>query len=304
MADKKSSAIIAQRISRTLTTASVGHIVVSANSKPLYYFAYGSNMDSGQMGHRIADAKFIGTGELQDYKLTMVSYAPRWQGGVANIEKAQGKSVLGVIWEVTEEHLATLDTYEVDYRRVDVDIKPVSKIAGTTILNEDFSAIPCVAYELYLPEDIHDWYPASDRYLDQIESAYRRLGLDSTSIHQAQEFSSKHPVGYGKKHFEDQAAQQENKATASQIQLSRRHKESSPQVHEILGTMESERIGSKVLRINISTAATECAKSVEIASNSIVEGSWILTATELEELFDYRDNFPIELQLTSGEPKE
>lgn len=304
MADKKSSAIVAKSISRTLTTASVGHIVVSANSQPLYYFAYGSNMDSRQMEQRIAGAKFIGTGELQDYKLTMVSYAPRWQGGVANIEKAPGKSVLGVIWEVTEEQLTTMDTYEVDYRRVDVDIKPVSKIAGTTILNEDFSAIPCVAYELYLPEDIHDWYPASDRYLSQIESAYRKLGLDSTSLHQAQEFSAKHPVGYGKKYCEEQAAQQENKATASLTSPLPRHKESSPLAHKILSILGSAEAGSKVLRINISTAATECAKSVEIASNSIVEGSWILTATELEELFDYRDNFPIELQLTSGEPKE
>lgn len=72
------------------------------------YGAYGSNINIEQMSHRCPKAKVIGTGILQDYKLT---FRGRYKG-VANIEPCKNKAVPIVLWEISEECERALDIYE------------------------------------------------------------------------------------------------------------------------------------------------------------------------------------------------
>ena len=76
------------------------------------YFAYGSNMDPVQMASRCPGATALGAARLEGWRLTFTRDSPGWGGGVGHIEKAPGDEVWGVLWDVTDEHLRSLDDYE------------------------------------------------------------------------------------------------------------------------------------------------------------------------------------------------
>lgn len=70
----------------------------------LIYLAYGSNMNHGQMAERCPGARCLGSTYLEDWVLTMPSYA--------NIEESRGSRVPVVLWEISPVHEKTLDGYE------------------------------------------------------------------------------------------------------------------------------------------------------------------------------------------------
>ena len=70
------------------------------------YFAYGSNMASGQMRARCPGAQPLGPARLDGWRF----YVNR--RGTASIKPAEGHCVHGVVWRIAPEHKATLDIYE------------------------------------------------------------------------------------------------------------------------------------------------------------------------------------------------
>jgi len=69
-----------------------------------YYFAYGSNMNHEHMKMRCPKSKYLGTFELPGYKLVFRS--------VADVEQSNDDSVLGALFEITDECERALDRYE------------------------------------------------------------------------------------------------------------------------------------------------------------------------------------------------
>ncbi len=83
----------------------------------MYYFAYGSNMNSEQMDYRCPGAVTTGHGILWDYALVERKYA--------DIECSPGAWGHGLLWEISDENLRSLDRYEgcpEIYRRCLADI--------------------------------------------------------------------------------------------------------------------------------------------------------------------------------------
>ena len=68
------------------------------------YFAYGSNIRREGLLHRAHDAIEIDTARLPGHRLTF--------RGVADIEPAPSRTVIGVLWAVSEADLRALDRYE------------------------------------------------------------------------------------------------------------------------------------------------------------------------------------------------
>ena len=66
-----------------------------------YYFAYGSNMNHEHMKMRCPKSKYLGTFELPGYKLVFRS--------VADVEQSNDDSVLGALFEITDECVRALD---------------------------------------------------------------------------------------------------------------------------------------------------------------------------------------------------
>lgn len=70
----------------------------------MLYFAYGSNMNSARMAKRVPCAVCKGTATLYGWRLRERLYA--------DIERADGERVDGVLWEIGERGLEALDRYE------------------------------------------------------------------------------------------------------------------------------------------------------------------------------------------------
>ena len=84
------------------------------------YFAYGSNMDLGQMRVRCPASEVVGCGRLSGHAFRIAA------GGYGTVVPDPDSTVHGVLWRLTEADEAELDRYE-DlaaglYRKIDVDI--------------------------------------------------------------------------------------------------------------------------------------------------------------------------------------
>ena len=76
-------------------------------SKSRLYFAYGSNMNHGQMKKRCPSAQFVGLGELNNFEYIIDAR------GVASIAPKNGASTWGVMWDIPDDHdWRTLDGCE------------------------------------------------------------------------------------------------------------------------------------------------------------------------------------------------
>ena len=78
----------------------------------MLYFAYGSNLDPDQMRVRAPDARVVGLGLLRDYRLTFPLRSLSWGGGAAGVTHAHGGEVWGVLYELSDSDLASLDAHE------------------------------------------------------------------------------------------------------------------------------------------------------------------------------------------------
>ena len=74
-----------------------------------FYFAYGSNMNPERIRERIPQARLVGKATVRGWRLVERLYA--------DIERAKGSSVEGVLYLVNETELFRLDAYE-GYPRV------------------------------------------------------------------------------------------------------------------------------------------------------------------------------------------
>ncbi|MDZ7705320.1 MAG: gamma-glutamylcyclotransferase family protein [Trueperaceae bacterium] len=76
------------------------------------YFAYGSNMDPDQMAERCPDARGLGAARLPGYRLAFTRFSPRRQCGVADVVRDDDSEVWGVLYELSDADLRTLDLFE------------------------------------------------------------------------------------------------------------------------------------------------------------------------------------------------
>lgn len=84
-------------------------------AQKVLYFAYGSNMHQPRLEERVGEVKCLGPYTLQEYKLTFD--VGSYSGCFANVERVDGESCEGVIYELTYGQLRMLDHYEGLYTR-------------------------------------------------------------------------------------------------------------------------------------------------------------------------------------------
>jgi len=77
-----------------------------------HYFAYGSNLDPVQMADRCPSSKAVEKACLEGYRFCFPQESTRWSGGVAGIRASNGDVVWGVVYELSDDDLLTLDGFE------------------------------------------------------------------------------------------------------------------------------------------------------------------------------------------------
>ena len=78
----------------------------------MLYFAYGSNLDPDQMRERCPGLQLVGVAVLRDHKLLFPLFSEDWGGGVVSVQLSHGKDVWGVVYELGDEDLRSLDERE------------------------------------------------------------------------------------------------------------------------------------------------------------------------------------------------
>ncbi len=78
----------------------------------MIYFAYGSNMDWKQMKERCPSAGFVGVARLPDYRLAFTRRSITRGCGVADVVSEAGRSVWGVVFEISALDIDALDKSE------------------------------------------------------------------------------------------------------------------------------------------------------------------------------------------------
>lgn len=128
------------------------------------YFAYGSNMDFGQMKTRCKSARLDGHGILNGFRFLINSR------GVASIVRKEEATVHGLVWSVTDVELAKLDRYE------GVRQGYYSRQTARVLVGED-----SVAAWIYVASDNSKGTPRTG-YLERIVAAARLAGFPSEYV--------------------------------------------------------------------------------------------------------------------------
>ena len=133
------------------------------------YFAYGSNINLGQMDLRCPDACVVGPVALENYELLFR------RGGFATIAPKEGGKVHGLLWSLSPECERSLDRYE-GYPRF-YDKRMVTVRDG---LGRSLSAMVYI-----MDERFREPMLPTDSYYNGILEGYQQNGLPVTALKQA-----------------------------------------------------------------------------------------------------------------------
>jgi gamma-glutamylcyclotransferase (GGCT)/AIG2-like uncharacterized protein YtfP len=78
----------------------------------MLYFAYGSNMDWGQMRERCPSARFVCVAELRDHRLAFTRNSQNRGCGVSDAVPERGHHVWGVVYQIDDREIGYLDQAE------------------------------------------------------------------------------------------------------------------------------------------------------------------------------------------------
>ena len=106
------------------------------------YFAYGSNMATEVMASKCSEASVLGPARLAGYRLAFSRRSIRTGTGVANVVSDSGSSVWGVLYEVSDRCLASLDRKEgypwaYDRRAVEVTLESGEPLRALTYVVDE-----------------------------------------------------------------------------------------------------------------------------------------------------------------------
>ena len=101
-------------------------------SETIIYFAYGANLDRNGMDIRCSGNKPLCRAVLKNYRLMFKS--------VADIEEAVNHNVHGALYEITKEHLRSLDRFE-GYPRLYIR-------KTVPVITEDGREVEAVVYQM------------------------------------------------------------------------------------------------------------------------------------------------------------
>lgn len=131
------------------------------------YFAYGSNLDKGQMKERCPSCRALAVGRLNDHSLAFSRFSKTRGCGVADVVADEEGEVWGLLYELTKNDLTgSLDHYEgypQNYTRLKQPIETLSHGIQDAWV--------------YTVVDKKEFVPPDSRYLSIIKKAAGALGF-------------------------------------------------------------------------------------------------------------------------------
>ncbi len=138
-------------------------------SEPLY-FAYGSNLDEGQMRKRCPGMRVAGVATLPDHAIAFAGHSEACGGATATVVARPGTAVPGLLFLLGEA----------DWRRLDHrEGFPTVYVKHPMEVRDARDAR--IAVNTYVHTRLPGGRPGTD-YLTRIRNAYARLGLDEVQL--------------------------------------------------------------------------------------------------------------------------
>ena len=134
--------------------------------KSVLYFAYGSNLDEGQMKERCPGARPVAVATLPNHALTFGGFSQRWGGAVASVRRTRGGHVDGLLYRLPLEELPVLDRAEGH---------PFSYVRTTRTVRAKAGLRRAVIY--LQPEDGFEAWPPPPEYLAVLAKEYALRGF-------------------------------------------------------------------------------------------------------------------------------
>ncbi len=136
---------------------------------PHWYFAYGSNMNKSRMVERNVNFTRRIKGSVNDHRLVFNKIADSNPGyGYANIMPVQGKSVMGILYDVNEAGLMELD------KREGVNMGHYFR-SQITVFLDDGTSVEAIVY-LAHPDKIKDGLLPTKAYMEHLYKGIDILG--------------------------------------------------------------------------------------------------------------------------------
>ncbi|NYB72727.1 gamma-glutamylcyclotransferase [Sedimentibacter hydroxybenzoicus DSM 7310] len=145
-----------------------------------YLYIYCEWLDSSLVKKWIPDAKLVTTAVCPDHKVSFVSYkddkGEEFEGGCC-LTDAQGETLYGVVWEVSEEALLSLDKlvkinegkYTREYRAVKGNDGVAYATVSHSIKNPTGISLPSKEYLSHMVEGAKEFnFPAE--YVEKLEA--------------------------------------------------------------------------------------------------------------------------------------
>jgi gamma-glutamylcyclotransferase (GGCT)/AIG2-like uncharacterized protein YtfP len=135
---------------------------------PRLYFAYGANISKTAMRYRCPTAKPIESFDLAGWELELYNHA--------TVKPAVGKSVPGVLWEITTEDEQSLDAFEgFPYYYVKQTVTQNGKTFFFYVMNEGRDGYPSKGYVSGISEGYQQWGISTKALERAIDNVNQRL---------------------------------------------------------------------------------------------------------------------------------
>ena len=145
----------------------------------MFYFAYGSNMNWSQMQLRCPSARFACVARLPGYGFGIARHSRLRDCGTANIYADPRREVWGIVYDVTENDMGTMDRFEDGYSREKVLVHNINGNASPLEVivyiapKETGVPLPNAEYKRLMLEGAHYWKLPAEYclMLEQIQAA-------------------------------------------------------------------------------------------------------------------------------------
>ena len=118
--------------------------------KTKMYFAYGANISKSAMSYRCPTARPVQSFDLRGWELELFNHA--------TVRRAKGKTVPGVLWEITADDELALDAFEgFPYYYVKQTVTQGDKTFFFYVMNEGREGYPSRGYVSGIEEGYQQW---------------------------------------------------------------------------------------------------------------------------------------------------
>ena len=161
----------------------------------MLYFAYGSNLNAKAVtdwcrhyGHRPPNLKHGKPALLNNYRLCFPIFSEYWAGGIGDVVYDPGKYVAGVLFDLPDHDLATMDAKV--GRRTDAAGKEVGVYARGEVEVTPSGETKAVKAVTYLGVNVEKYHiPPTQNYMDLVVQGAYANGLSMMWISYLQSFT-------------------------------------------------------------------------------------------------------------------